>query len=700
LIADTSPYSGCAVHWHRGTAMEAMVYNRDFVEANFNTSADLEGIFTLGQENIETQNRIGQVKRDVEGLTQRIEQLTLTLGGADGRGGKRGELDAVESAFRDECWKVFTVHDAKLQGALTGYRGNKQKFKERLLAECAKDIPAPPQQAELEAKALSVFGAEPVAQRVLTEVDSVAFLAWETDPILKKKVIGKTDVDIAAMIQKLSSSDWVKQGIEFYELNDGVCPFCQQKAPHTLAASLEEYFDDAFTQDTAAIAALRSGYKLEGDRIRLAMQADIDSGTNFLDVEKLKAEKALFETRFQLNQQRIETKVKEPSQAVVLDQVDSVLAAARQLIADANDKIRAHNVVVANLASERRKLTDQVWAFFAQIEITRPLAKYKADKADVEKAIARIEEQINTAKPEKAAKENEIKTLEKSTTSVQPTVSEINKILRGFGFRNFTIEAKGSNFYRICRPDGSDAKNTLSEGERSFITFLYFYHLLRGSKTETGMTGNRVVVFDDPVSSLDSDVLFIVGTLIREVIEEARSKAGQIKQVFVLTHNVYFHKEITFNAARCAGVALKGETFWVIRKINGISKVQKHATNPVTTSYDLLWSEVRERNLASQTIQNTLRRILESYFRVLGGMSQEDILSHFAGEEKLICKSLLSWINDGSHAIPDDLFVSLDEGMVEKYLAVFKNVFVNLRQLNHYNMMMGGPPAIETDAAL
>ena len=286
--------------------------------------------------------------------------------------------------------------------------------------------------------------------------------------------------------------------------------------------------------------------------------------------------------------------------------------------------------------------------------------------------------------------------MERITTSIQPTVNEINRILSGFGFRNFSIKATSTNLYKICRADGSDAKDTLSEGERSFITFLYFYHLLKGSNTDSGMTRDRVVVFDDPVSSLDSDVLFIVSSLIRQIIEDVSAKEGHIKQVFVLTHNVYFHKEITFNQSRTDGVARKGETFWTIRKVNGVSSVKKHDKNPITTAYDLLWSEVREPNYASQTIQNTLRRILEHYFRILGGMNNYDILDQFEGEEKLICKSLLSWVNDGSHSVPDDVFMTLDESAVEKYRNVFRKVFVKLGHLNHYNMMMGSPSVIET----
>ena len=43
------------------------------------------------------------------------------------------------------------------------------------------------------------------------------------------------------------------------------------------------------------------------------------------------------------------------------------------------------------------------------------------------------------------------------------------------GFRSFSLSlAEDKISYKIIRSDGSDAKNTLSEGEKSFITFLYF----------------------------------------------------------------------------------------------------------------------------------------------------------------------------------------------------------------------------------
>jgi wobble nucleotide-excising tRNase len=172
------------------------------------------------------------------------------------------------------------------------------------------------------------------------------------------------------------------------------------------------------------------------------------------------------------------------------------------------------------------------------------------------------------------------------------------------------------------------------------------------------------------------------------LLDEVRRGSGHIKQVFVLTHNVYFHKEVTFNPGRRTA-AMREETFWVIRKLGLVSRVEGHSVNPIKTSYELLWGEVRRPDPSNLTIQNTLRRILENYFNILGGVDPDKICAKFDGADKLVCKSLLSWVNDGSHFASDDLFVSTDWATVERYLKVFRDVFEKQGHLSHYKMMMG-----------
>ncbi|ELP2662263.1 AAA family ATPase, partial [Escherichia coli] len=135
--------------------------------------------------------------------------------------------------------------------------------------------------------------------------------------------------------------------------------------------------------------------------------------------------------------------------------------------------------------------------------------------------------------------------------------------------------------------------------------------------------------------------------------------------------------------------AMKEETFWIVRKKGKVSYLEKCESNPIKTSYDLLWCELRRTDINNNTIQNTMRRILENYFKILGGMDIRKLECHFYGDEKIIFKSLVSWINDGSHFAGDDLYMNLDTESVQKYLIVFQKIFECSEHTAHYKMMMG-----------
>lgn len=690
VIADAPKFPTCNVAWKNGTELQKMVYNRDFVDSNFNQSTELKGVFTLGEKQVDTLAKIATAKEELNQLTARIVNLTQGLQGVDGTGGKKGELATLKVELKNRCWEQKQKHDAKLRGALEGYRGSADRFKIKVLQESASNTATLHAQAELENRAQSLFGTTPTIETTIPAVDTstVTLIAHESHPILKKRVIGKEDVDIAAMIKKLGNSDWVREGLGFYNINDETCPFCQQSTTQTFTQSLNEYFDEAFVTDTKAIDDLAIDFTTDSARLQQELDAIIAAPSKFLEVEKLKTEKMLLDTKITLNKQLLAEKKKEASQVVELESTSNVAVTIKALIDSANTQIMAHNTMVANLTTERIELTAQVWKFVLE-ELKSDLTLFKTKEDDLSKAIAAMATQINAASAEKKTKESEIGDLEKQTTSVQPTIDGINQMLASFGFQGFKL-AKTTNdtSYKLVRSDGTDAKSTLSEGEKTFVTFLYFYHLLKGSETDSGMTTDRIVVFDDPISSLDSDILFIVGTLIKGLFEEVRTGTGYIKQIFVMTHNVYFHKEVTYNFKR-NDVALNEETFWIVKKPRLISKIDKHQTNPIKTSYELLWAEIRKPDRSNLGIQNTLRRVLENYFKILGGVKLDDLSAMFDGKEKLICNSLCSWVHDGSHHAHDDLYVSIDDSMVDNYLKVFRGIFDKSGHLEHFKMMMG-----------
>ena len=596
----------------------------------------------------------------------------------------------LEAAFETRCWELKQKYDDKYQGVFTGSRGSKSTFKAKLLAESSSNSSIAVSLVDLEKRAETVFGKAPQAAPVLAVPNVADLITHEANGILSKKVIGKTDVNIAGIIQKLGNSDWVKQGRKFYDPEERICPFCQQGTPPSLEDSLNEYFDEAFEADSAAIEKLYTDYKTDAERLQQGIQTLLDEPPKFLNAEKLQTESDLLDSKIRLNIQRIEEKRRESSKSIDLNSLKNVCHVVKVLAETANTAILEHNTMVSNLETERTELTGQVWRFLLDKEIKNDLATFTYNKTSIEKGNEGLKTQIKDKIEERRIKEQEIQTLEKDTTSIQPTIDGINNLLESFGFTGFALaKSDRDRFYKIQRPDGSDAKETLSEGEKSFITFLYFYHLLKGSDSESGITSDRVVVFDDPVSSLDSDILFIVSNLIKSLFDEIRSKSGTIKQVFVMTHNVYFHKEVSFHPKRSAEGRLKDETFWTVKKSNQGSKVQRHETNPIKTSYELLWIEVRNPDRDNLAIQNTMRRILENYFKILGNVDPDDICAKFEGKEKLICRSLFSWVNDGSHSAHDSLYVSIDDSMVESYLRVFKEIFVKTKHVAHYEMMMG-----------
>jgi wobble nucleotide-excising tRNase len=212
--------------------------------------------------------------------------------------------------------------------------------------------------------------------------------------------------------------------------------------------------------------------------------------------------------------------------------------------------------------------------------------------------------------------------------------------------------------------------------------------LAKGSTKQETITEERILVIDDPISSLDSNILFVVSSLIKELIKTIKKNEGNIKQLILLTHNVYFHKEVSFIDGRTYE---NGETcYWIIRRNNNISEIEFFGMkNPIHSSYELLWQELKTKSNSGITAQNIMRRIIESYFKILGKYGDDDLIKKFDDvQEQEICRSLICWINDGSHSIPEDLYVEHQETTINKYFEVFKNIFTKMGHEEHFNMMM------------
>lgn len=688
VIDNEQNYPECHITWRGGNKIDTFVYNKDFIEKNFTPSSQLKGIFTLGEANPEIVRKIQDTNSEIANLEEEIIRLQATLNGSNGNDGKVKEQEHLLADFAEKCWGLKKKYDEDFQNAFKGVRDKKVKFKERVVAEFENNSSNLLGFAELSDKSKTVFSSSLEVANLLPSLNYDEHHSLANSQILSKKIVGKEDIDLAALINKLNNSDWVRKGMEYLDDSGTQCPFCQQSIAQTLETDLSEYFDESYNRDINAINVLHHEYSAFSNRLRETLSGILLNPPKQLNSSELKVFYELLVSKMGLNIQHIENKKKEPSAVVVLDEISDLLKNISNLIDETNSAIRKHNNLVQNIKKEQESLIAQVWKFICN-EIEADYKKYKAKNNTLEKAIhglqSKITEKLELSKNKDTARQE----LEKDITSIRPTIDSINSLLKSFGFDGFRLsESENKGFYKIVRPDGKEVRDTLSEGEKTFITFLYFYHLLNGSNEQSSITKPRIVVFDDPVSSLDSDILFIVSNLIKGLFDDIRNPKSNIKQVFVLTHNVFFHKEVSFNPKRNNGV-MKEETFWLVKKNNNETFVEKQTENPIMTSYELLWKELKSDNISNQTIQNTLRRILENYFKILGNIDKDDIINMFEGQEKLICASLFAWVNDGSHFARDDLYINADDGTVQKQLGVFKSIFEKSKHIEHYKMMMG-----------
>ncbi|WP_313848669.1 AAA family ATPase [Klebsiella variicola] len=690
LIEKPSLSIDSSITWLNNTPVPAMVYNNDFITANFSESKEFQGVFTLGKAEKVQLDRLKELKDERKRHEQLRAKLIISLDGEDGKPGKNAELISLEAKLVGRCWEQKVKHDEYFKGAFAGLRNNKEAFKAKVLQEHQNNKYTLVDLVDLKTRATVLYGDQPSKIDLVSTLDLSRLIAFEKNPILVKKVVGKDDVSISAIIQRLGNSDWVRQGMRFMEHTDEQCPFCQQILPHDFEKELTDYFDETFEADSKAVSTLRNNYFQIAEDLLAQAYVLLALDCKELDKEKLTPKIEALDAVVLVNKGRMDNKVTTPSTEVFLEGLEDIQADITAIINAANAKISEQNRLVASFTTEQRRLTGEVWKYIIDAELKNTLSDYTTEKNKLQKSISGITLSRDKATESINATDVDIDKIEAELTSVKPTVIAINKILKNFGFLSFSLDpACIDNSYRIIRADGKDAKQTLSEGEKTFVTFLYFYHLLRGSITTSGITTDRIVIIDDPVSSLDSDVLFIVSSLIKELFAEVRKGDSHLKQVVVLTHNVHFHKEVTYDQRRKTNTSLADETFWIVRKPNEYSVIEFHSSNPIRNSYQLLWAELKRTPVPVLTLQNTMRRILENYFKILGGVDTYHLVDKFEGIEKIQCQSLMSWVNDGSHYAPDELYVAISDNMAANYLKIFFKIFKAAKHDAHYKMMMG-----------
>lgn len=659
---------------------DKLIYNQDFVKINFNPETGLRGIYTFGEESEEKYKHIEKLKKSKDELKIKFIQNKTKIDNIN-----NNILD-IKNKTTDKLWgtlkKKYYNDTPKLY---KGYLGKKHLFFSKCIdIEYSDDIL---DYDKIVKEYNLLYKEEPIEKNLIQLVDFKSIISIKNSEIFQNEIIENKDVTLSKLIDDLNNGNWVEDGISYLELSDNKCPFCQQDVTKEFINKIYGLYDGKYKKAKDEFFLKRNILINKIDEVKkfiLENAASIDDSELIANTNSY-CDEVIAE--LSKKEKNLKYKCSFPNNDEIFGKIDKKITEINNLITENNNKIK-------KISTSRQKLSDDAWKFLrnnCEIELKEYFEKIEKNNIELKKVTE--DNEIINKNIQKI--DIEVKELEDSITSITKTITQINTTLEKFNYTNFKlIENSDHLTYSIIRPDGSNASSTLSEGEFSFISFLYFYNLIFGSRTRSGLDKDYILVIDDPVTSMDSNTLFIISTLIRELIELCLNDRRHIKQIFIFSHNLYFFKEVTYGYDENSKKIIKNNTeYSVISKINGKSKIKTFGSaNPIKTSYELLWNKLRDKDFNDDSIQNTMRRILEQFLKMIdyGGPNNHntELIKIFDDVDKPIVKSLLSYINDGSHTIMDDLYVSRDAIANENALRIFKQIFIKLGFKNHYNRMM------------
>ena len=685
---DSIDHDNCDITW-TDHPIKCFVYNKYFIKENFSESS-APGIFTLGKKNIEINKKITDIENEIKELSDQNFKLNNALTETSTK------IQNLNNEYSDKFWKEkqrIDKEDREFNPYLEGVRNSKETFKKRLLEEYKNNNAELLEETELKklCEQLNKGNAEKFNLINTPLFENLHTL--EDDAIFRQKITGRDDSEIAGLIKKLNNEGWFKEGVQYTTKSEGTCPFCQRPLEKDFLAKVKEYFDESYAETTKKLNKSYQNYLETAKKILADIDLIASQYSNFIEPDDFAQSTQNIKDIFTKNQTLLERKIKSPDISIQMFSTKDCMRTISDSIDSANQLIENHNKRIDNIKNERLKLISLVWRYIIsrlEGDITSYSKNFKSLIHDKSKILDSIAANNNNISDKKKI----LSSLHAQTSSIHPTAEKINNYLQSGGITSFKLEVEDkTNRYKFIRNDGKDTDDTLSEGERNLVTFLYFFCSLEGNKEQNTQSEDKVIVIDDPVSSLDSNILFFVSTLIRTLFKEIYGGTGKIKQLFVLSHNSFFFREVSYER----GLSPKKTTYCIISKTKNKSNITQLSSNPVKSTYEMLWREIRNAkanpsSCSNISIANTMRRILEYYFSLLGNIDlSEDIFSKLPSEDKVVCKSLTAWLNSSSHAAFEDYSVEAFTVDVEKYLSVFEKVFELTNHTAHYNMMMNPP---------
>lgn len=630
------------------TNEEILVYNQQFIKDYFYEPDNLKGIFTLSKENKEAEEKVKNAEQEITKLE------TWGKNKSDSIKNYNSDLVQKKVDAENRVWGIktkFTGDDRVLEYCLSGLMGRKESLFNHLSSIAKPERQPPKTTDQLKKEVDAIQGSTAQKYELLPTINFTAQQV-ESNQLFKKAIIGNENSTVAVLIKKLSNSDWVKKGLEYLpaEINEKgeSCPFCQERTiTKTLIENIQNYFGKTYENDINELKKLSSDYETG---IKSIPNKETYESNSFI-IEKKTEFTNLNSSVVQClnsNEVQIGDKLKSPSQEVTLVGSTSAINDFNQFIEDINKAITENNNKIANKEASLADINKQFWINM-RWDYDQTLSAYHSDKTGNEKKIKDLKDELLKIEEKISTQKLIVAEQQKNTVNIEEAIASINNGLFELGIDGFSIEKYSDVLYKIVRTEQCDNTfQTLSEGEKMIISFLYFRELCKGKKTASSHINKKTIVIDDPISSLSHIYIFNIGQLIKNDFFNSPS----YEQVFLLTHSLYFFYEMTDTNHERRKKNQK--LFRMIKNSNG-SQISEMRYEEIQNDYHSYWSIIKDDKQPPALIANCMRNIIEYFFNFI---EKKDLNNVFQKPELQATKyqAFCRYINRESHSLGQNIF--------------------------------------------
>lgn len=489
--------------------------------------------FTVGKTGVDKARQLDQIDIEIKNMNQQKKDL--------------------ETAIKIGVEGVLSVDDF--------IRLPQKENIEDAIQECQRQLAAHSKEAELKGKNLLAETSLPSFDKIKFEANLVGYnldrVLDKAEELTKEHIKNNLDEE---------GEKWIEYGVG--KITDDTCPFCKQNVANLdIVQAFKSFFSDEYKKALQVINNLQIAFdqKCSFDKL-LAFQRTIHSNNELLAfwrqyitlpasvTIKLEDIDEKWNTFTEQVKEIIETKKRSPFESLPLsetahkkiDDYQNILGTISQYnlyVIDVNKRIEERKNSINQATLQNLNVTSQ--------RLKNTKLRYEADKIKLIEDYTKLQASVDTLSSNKAKIRNELNVYTEAV--FQKYEHRINYHLTHCGagfkitdFKSSFLGGKPSSSFSLTINNvavqlGSDKtppkmasfRNTLSEGDKSSLAFAFFLAKL---ETEQDID-KKIIVFDDPISSLDNHRK-------RYTADQVIGYAGRARQVIVFTHDIFFARTL------------------------------------------------------------------------------------------------------------------------------------------------------------